>query len=122
MNPGAAAPAGGVAFRLEPASLTQAVGSTFAINVILNSSVDAWQVPLQVNYDPRTLQLSLVEASQGKLSEALEFLNEAKSLMPLTTSVRAPGHHSSTVRSTLVLLSIDALTTFKSGPAALVIE
>jgi general secretion pathway protein D len=68
MPMGMAAPAGGVAFRLEPASMTQAVGSTFAVNVILNSAVDAWQVPLQINYDPQALQLANV-SNGGFLSK-----------------------------------------------------
>jgi general secretion pathway protein D len=58
-----APPAGGVAFRFDPHTVTQTVGSTFALNVMLNSSVPVWQAAMQVNYDPKVLQL--VNVSNG---------------------------------------------------------
>jgi general secretion pathway protein D len=44
------------------------VGSTFAVNVMMNSGVDAWQVPAQISYDPKVLQLLNV-SNGGVLSK-----------------------------------------------------
>jgi general secretion pathway protein D len=62
------APAGGVAFRFDPENITQTVGATFAVNVVVDSTVDAWQVPLQINYDSKTLQLANI-SNGGFLSK-----------------------------------------------------
>ncbi|MDP9266891.1 MAG: type II and III secretion system protein [Acidobacteriota bacterium] len=56
---------GSVGFRFDPEILTQTVGSTFALNVVMSSGVDAWQVPAQIIYDAKTLQL--VNVSNGGL-------------------------------------------------------
>ncbi|HSE48341.1 MAG TPA: cohesin domain-containing protein [Terriglobales bacterium] len=58
------APSGaGVSFRFDPETLTQTVGSTFAINVAMNAGVPVWQAAMQVQYDPKVLQL--VNVSNG---------------------------------------------------------
>ncbi|MBI2677270.1 MAG: type II and III secretion system protein [Candidatus Koribacter versatilis] len=60
---GASPAAGSIAFRFDPETVTQPVGATFAINVVMSSGVDAWQVPAQISYDAKTLQL--VNISNG---------------------------------------------------------
>jgi general secretion pathway protein D len=57
--------AGEASFSFDPASLTQAPGSTFAINVLLNGAQNVYSVPLQVSYDPKILQV--VNVSNGGL-------------------------------------------------------
>ena len=49
----------------DPASLTQAPGSTFAVNVLLKGAQNVYSVPLQVSYDPKILQV--VNVSNGGL-------------------------------------------------------
>ncbi len=57
--------AGAASFVFDPASVTQAPGSTFAINVLLKGAQNVYSVPLQVSYDPKILQV--VNISNGGL-------------------------------------------------------
>ena len=57
--------AGGASFVFDPASMTQATGSTFAVNVLLKGAQNIYSVPLQVSYDPKILQV--VNVSNGGL-------------------------------------------------------
>ncbi len=45
--------------------MTQAVGSTFTVNVLLNGAQNVHTVPLQLSYDPNLLQV--VNVSNGTL-------------------------------------------------------
>ena len=45
--------------------MTQADGSTFAVNVLLKGAQNVYSVPLQVSYDPKVLQV--VNVSNGGL-------------------------------------------------------
>jgi general secretion pathway protein D len=57
--------AGAASFVFDPASMTQAPGSTFAVNVLLKGAQNIYSVPLQVSYDPKILQV--VNVSNGGL-------------------------------------------------------
>ena len=57
--------AGAASFVFDPASMTQAPGSTFAVNVLLKGAQNVYSVPLQVSYDPKVLQV--VNVSNGGL-------------------------------------------------------
>jgi general secretion pathway protein D len=57
--------AGAASFVFDPPSLTQAQGSTFAVNVLLRGAQNVYSVPLQVSYDPKLLQV--VNISNGSL-------------------------------------------------------
>ncbi len=48
---------------LDPPQLNQTVGSTFAVNVVLNGATNVNSVPVQIGYDPKSLQL--VNVSNG---------------------------------------------------------
>jgi general secretion pathway protein D len=52
-------------FSFDPASTTQHVGSTFTVNVLLNGGQNIFQVPMQISYDPKLLQVANV--SNGSL-------------------------------------------------------
>jgi general secretion pathway protein D len=60
-----ALPAGAASFVFDPPAVTQAPGSTFAINVLLRGAQNVYSVPLQVSYDPKVLQV--VNVSNGGL-------------------------------------------------------
>ena len=71
--PGATAPGSGAAAKqsagwfpvtlsVVPPSSTQAVGSTFQMGVMLNNGHDVYSVPLQVQFDPKVLDLVNVDA------------------------------------------------------------
>jgi general secretion pathway protein D len=53
------------AFAFDPASTTQKVGSTFTVNVNLNGGQNVFQVPMQISYDPKLLEVANV--SNGSL-------------------------------------------------------
>jgi general secretion pathway protein D len=55
---------GSAALSFDPASLTQGVGSTFAVNVLLNGAQNVYSVPVQIAYDPKTLQV--LNVSNGR--------------------------------------------------------
>ncbi len=57
--------AGAASFAFDPGSVTQAAGSTFAVNVLLKGAQNVYSVPLQVSYDPKVLQV--VNVSNGGL-------------------------------------------------------
>jgi general secretion pathway protein D len=62
-GPTAGTGATGVAqLRFEPAAAQQPVGSTFNVQLLVNNVQDLFSVPMQVNYDPRVLQISAVSA------------------------------------------------------------
>ena len=52
-------------FTFDPPALTQHPGSTFTVNVMLNGAQNVSSVPLQLNYDPKLLQV--VNVSDGTL-------------------------------------------------------
>lgn len=51
------APGGPSALRFDPAEATQAVGSTFVVNVVYSGAQPIYAVPIQLSYDPKVLQL-----------------------------------------------------------------
>jgi general secretion pathway protein D len=57
------APQGSASFFFDPASLTQAKGSTFTVNVLMSGAQNVYSVPIQVNYDPNLLEV--VNVSNG---------------------------------------------------------
>ena len=60
-------PRGGTpaSFGFDPPSLTQPVGATFTMNVVLRGAENVYSVPLQISYDPKLLQV--VNVSDGSL-------------------------------------------------------
>jgi general secretion pathway protein D len=55
--------AGAGTFMFDPASVSQAKGTTFTVNVMLSGGQNVYSVPVQLNYDPN--QLSVVNVSNG---------------------------------------------------------
>ena len=56
------APGGPISFNVVPSSPSQVVGGTFSTSVLLNGGQDVYSVPLQVQFDPKVLQLVNVDA------------------------------------------------------------
>jgi general secretion pathway protein D len=52
-------------FGFDPANTVQHVGSTFTVNVLLSGGQNIFQVPMQISYDPKLLQVANV--SNGSL-------------------------------------------------------
>ena len=88
-------------FAFDPSSTTQHVGSTFAVNVQLNGGQNIFQVPMQISYDPKLLQVANV--SNGS------FLSQDGQIVTVThreddgtlqvTATRPPGLRASRDRA-----------------------
>ncbi len=66
-QPAAGAPSQ-VGFTFDPAAANPVMGSTFAMNVVLTGGQDISTVPLQINYDPKIMQLANI-SNGGLLSQ-----------------------------------------------------
>jgi general secretion pathway protein D len=91
----ATAPAGSALLSFDPPSLSQAVGTTFTINVNLAGGQNVYSVPLQILYNPNVLQL--VNVSNGPMlsqdGQAVALVHRDDSMMGILqlTASRPPG-------------------------------
>jgi general secretion pathway protein D len=91
----ATAPIGSPIVSFDPATVDQAVGSTFTVNVNLAGGQNVSSVPLQIQYNPRVLQL--VNVSNGPLlsqdGQTVALVNRDDSLAGIlqVTASRPPG-------------------------------
>ena len=122
--PAAPQPAAGAAsFVFDPASVTQAVGSTFAVNVLLRGAQNVYSVPLQVSYDPKVLQVVNV-SNGGLLSQdgqpvALVHRDDDATGALQVTATRPPGASGISGQGTVITLTFLAKG---SGQSALTIS
>ena len=101
--------AGAASFVFDPASLTQAQGSTFAVNVLLRGAQNVYSVPLQVSYDPKVLQVVNV-SNGGLLSQdgqpvALVHRDDDTTGALQITATRPPGATGISGQGTVVTLT-----------------
>ncbi len=100
MQPGvpatpASAPIGSPIVSFDPATIDQAVGSTFTVNVNLAGGQNVSSVPLQIMYNPRVLQL--LNVSTGTLlaqdGQTVALVNRDDSMAGIlqVTASRPPG-------------------------------
>jgi general secretion pathway protein D len=82
-------------FLFDPPNVTQAPGSTFAVNVLLSGAQNVYSVPLQVSYDPKVLQLVNVSnggfLSQDGQAVALVHRDDDQTGTLQITATRPPG-------------------------------
>jgi len=99
------------AFAFDPASVTQNVGSTFAVNVQFQGAQNVYSVPLQVSYDPKMLQV--VNVSNGNFLQqdgqavALVHRDDGAGTLQITAT-RPPGAGGVTGQGTVVTLTFMA--------------
>jgi general secretion pathway protein D len=116
-------PAGPASFVFDPATTTQAVGSTFAVNVLLKGAQNVYSVPLQVSYDPKILQVVNV-SNGGLLSQdgqvvALVHRDDDTAGALQITATRPPGANGISGQGTVVTLTF---LTKGSGQSTLTIS
>ncbi len=108
----ATVPPGGATFSFDPASITQPVGSTFAVNVVLSGAQNAYSVPLQISYDPKTLQVVNVSngsfLSQDGQAVALVHRDDDTTGTLQITATRPPGAGGVSGQGTIVTLTLMA--------------
>jgi general secretion pathway protein D len=91
----APAPQGSAIVSFDPANLSQAIGSTFTVNVSVAGAQNVNSVPLQITYNPSVLQL--LNVSNGPLLEqdgqpvALVHRDDALAGILQLTASRPPG-------------------------------
>src|SRR6202049_4474215 len=113
-SPGSAAasPAGPAAFTFDPASITQAKGATFAVNVVLSGAQNAFSVPLQISYDPKMLQVVNVSnggfLSQDGQAVALVHRDDDSTGTLQITATRPPGAAGISGQGTVLTLTLVA--------------
>jgi general secretion pathway protein D len=105
-------PSGAAAFSFDPASTTQAVGSTFTANVVLTGAQNAFSVPLQISYDPKMLQVVNVSngsfLSQDGQAVALVHRDDDTTGTLQITATRPPGATGVSGQGTVVTLTLAA--------------
>jgi general secretion pathway protein D len=103
---------GAATFSFDSASITQAVGSTFAVTVQLAGAQNAYSVPLQISYDPKTLQVANVSngsfLSQDGQAVALVHRDDDTSGTLQITATRPPGAGGVSGQGTIVTLTFMA--------------
>ncbi|HWY57044.1 MAG TPA: cohesin domain-containing protein [Terriglobales bacterium] len=108
----ASAPSGPTAFSFDPANVTQAKGSTFAVNVVLSGAQNAFSVPLQISYDPKMLQVVNVSnggfLSQDGQAVALVHRDDDTTGTLQITATRPPGAPGITGQGTVLTLTLAA--------------
>ena len=90
-------PSAPISLTVVPTTANQAVGSTFQAAVMLQNGTDVYSVPLQVQYDPKVLQLVNVDAgdflARGGQAVSLVHRDEGNGLATISSSrpPNAPG-------------------------------
>jgi len=83
-----------VSLSVTPPSSNQSVGSTFQVAVMLNNARDVYSVPLQLQFDPKILDLVNVDAGEllGRDGQAVALVHrdEGNGLVTISSS-RPPG-------------------------------
>ncbi len=113
-------------FSFDPPSIVQKVGATFTVNVVLTGAQNAYSVPLQVSYDPKTLQVVNVSngsfLSQDGQAVALVKRDDDSTGTVQITLTRPPGASGVSGQGTVVTLTFMAkaagqslLTILKGG-------
>jgi general secretion pathway protein D len=122
-QPGTPQAQGGPAsFSFDPPSVTQPVGSTVAVNVLLSGSQNVYSVPLQVTYDPNMLQVVNVSnggfLSQDGQAVALVHRDDGNGTLQITAT-RPPGAGGVSGQGSVVTLTFQAKA---AGQSALTIS
>ncbi len=108
----ATAPAGSALVSFDPPSLTQAVGSTFTVNINMAGAQNVYSVPLQILYNPKVLQL--LNVSNGPVlqqdGQAVALVHRDDSMMGIlqVTASRPPGSNGITADGQLFTLTFQA--------------
>ncbi|HTW32705.1 MAG TPA: cohesin domain-containing protein [Candidatus Sulfotelmatobacter sp.] len=94
-QPGASAPAPNPSFLFDPPTIQAVKGNTFAVNLLISGAQNVYSVPVQLNYDPKMLQLINVSnggfLSQDGQAVALVHREDEAIGQSQITATRPPG-------------------------------
>jgi len=106
----------------DPPSITQPKGATFTANILLSGGQNVYSVPVQLNYDPNTLQMVNVSnggfLSQDGQAVALVHRDDPTTGTVQITATRPPGSGGVSGQGAVVTLTFLAKA---SGQTALTI-
>ncbi len=92
---GAVNPPTAAAFMMDPPTVDLAAGSTFAMNVLITGAQNVYSVPVQLSYDPKTLQVINVSnggfLSQDGQAVAIVHRDDASTGTIQVSATRPPG-------------------------------
>jgi general secretion pathway protein D len=112
------APTSGPSFSFDPATVQTTKGNTFAVNLVLSGAQNVYSVPVQLNYDPKILQLLNVSnggfLSQDGQAVALVHREDDGLGQVTITASRPPGSGGVTGQGTVVTLTFQAKATGQS--------
>jgi general secretion pathway protein D len=113
MAPSGSAFTPGVSVAVVPSNSTQTVGSTFQVAVMLSGGQDIYSVPMQIQFDPRVLQLVNVEAgdflSKDGQPATVAHRLESNGLVTISTT-RPPNAKGVTGQGNICTLTFKAAT------------
>src|SRR5437868_7096035 len=115
-------PAAAATSMFDPPSITQPKGATFTANILLSGGQNVYSVPVQLNYDPNTLQMVNVSnggfLSQDGQAVALVHRDDPTTGTVQITATRPPGSGGVSGQGAVVTLTFLAKA---SGQTALTI-
>ena len=113
--PGGKAAGGTPSFLLDPPTISAAKGGTFAVNLLISGAQNVYSVPVQLNYDPKMLQLVNVSnggfLSQDGQAVALVHREDENVGQLQITATRPPGAGGVSGQGTVVTMTFQAKTT-----------
>jgi general secretion pathway protein D len=105
-------------FSFDPATIQTTKGNTFAVNLVISGAQNVYSVPVQLNYDPKVLQLLNVSnggfLSQDGQAVALVHREDDGMGQVTITASRPPGSGGVTGQGTVVTLTFQAKVTGQS--------
>jgi general secretion pathway protein D len=109
-----------VNFTVQPGTVNQAVGSTFQVAITATNATDLFSVPLQLQFDPKVLQLVNVDAGilLGKDGQAVALVHRDEGNGAVTISAsRPPNVPGVSGEGSICTLTFKALATGDSSLA-----
>jgi len=114
-TPASNAPSGTPSFLFDPSTIQATKGNTFAVNLLLSGAQNVYSVPVQLNYDPKMLQLVNVSnggfLSQDGQAVAVVHREDETIGQSQITVTRPPGAGGVSGQGSVVTLTFEAKAT-----------
>ena len=108
----AATPGGAPSFLFDPPTIQATKGGTFAVNLLISGAQNVYSIPIQLNYDPKLLQLVNVSnggfLSQDGQAVALVHREDETVGQLQITATRPPGAGGVSGQGTVVTMTFQA--------------
>jgi len=116
--PAISVPPTGAAFMMDPPTVNVAAGGTFAMNVLITGAQNVYSVPVQISFDPKTLQVVNISnggfLSQDGQAVAIVHREDATTGTIQVSATRPPGSPGVAGQGTVFTLTFMAKTSGRS--------